>query len=34
MSIVELANDFPGVLEIIETWFQNYEGRGVIEPLG
>ncbi|NKB88447.1 MAG: inorganic diphosphatase [Acidobacteria bacterium] len=30
----ELRDDYPGVLEIIETWFVNYKGPGRIQSLG
>ncbi|NQY68162.1 MAG: inorganic diphosphatase, partial [Flavobacteriales bacterium] len=30
----ELQDKFPGVLEIVKTWFLNYKGPGQIEVLG
>ena len=27
-SLAELTTDYPGILEIIETWFINYKGNG------
>ena len=33
-SIQELQEQFPGVLTIVETWFENYKGPGEIECSG
>lgn len=33
-GLVELQASFPGVTEIVETWFAHYKGPGVIETLG
>ncbi len=30
-SLEELNTDYPGILEIIKTWFLNYKGRGVMK---
>lgn len=33
-SLEELQEMFPGVTEIVETWFLNYKGKGVMESNG
>ena len=33
-DIGDLDSDFPGVTSIIQTWFSNYKGRGVLEAGG
>lgn len=33
-SIQELNRDFPGIAQILETWFSNYKGQGVTEAKG
>ena len=33
-SVEELKRKFPGVTEIVETWFANYKGPGRIEANG
>jgi inorganic pyrophosphatase len=33
-SIEELRRDFKGVAEILDTWFADYKGPGVIETSG
>lgn len=33
-DISDLESDFPGVTSILETWFSNYKGRGVLESGG
>jgi inorganic pyrophosphatase len=33
-SIEELNRDFPGITQILETWFSNYKGAGVTEAKG
>ena len=30
----QLQDDFPGVTDIVQAWFANYKGVGVIETLG
>ena len=33
-NFAQLKNQFNGALEIIELWFSNYKGAGVMEPKG
>lgn len=33
-NLLELNERFPGVTAIVETWFQNYKGAGVMQSLG
>ena len=33
-DIGDLDSDFTGVTSIIQTWFSNYKGRGVLEAGG
>jgi len=33
-SIAELDEKFPGVSQIISTWFENYKGMGVVKVIG
>jgi inorganic pyrophosphatase len=33
-SVAELNARFPGATQIVETWFQNYKGPGVVETHG
>jgi inorganic pyrophosphatase len=33
-DIADLESDFPGVTSILEIWFSNYKGRGVLEAGG
>lgn len=33
-SIQELKNNYPGITEIIETWFTNYKGKGKMISAG
>jgi len=34
MSFDDLKENYAPVMEIIELWFSNYKGEGLIEPLG
>lgn len=33
-NLTDLHMNYPGVTSIIETWFDNYKGRGEMTPLG
>lgn len=33
-NIEELNDKFPGVTSIIETWFKNYKGPGIVQIQG